>query len=199
MDLRPRSSRPRPMFRSLAVVSAITLAGSAFGTSAASAANSYAACLSVYDELYNVAIGNSPTGSCANGKALIRWNQRGARGAKGAKGQRGRRGPKGDRGQRGPRGEQGPSGNSGADVRLSTYTVMAETAGSGGQLLQVTADCDSGDLATGGGFETDGLILASLGVGTPSPTGWQAIAEANDGATTLSSYVICADLPPLRS
>lgn len=200
MDPLPRSSRPRPLIRSLALASVIALLGSATGASLTTAAgDSYAACLSVYDELYNVAIGNSPAGSCANGKAVIRWNQRGAKGAKGAKGQRGPRGRKGNDGATGPRGETGPRGAPGADLKLRTYTATAETSGSAGQLMQALADCDPGDLATGGGFETDGLILASLGVGTPSPAGWQAVAQANDEATTLSSYVICADLPPTRS
>ena len=78
---------------------------------------------------------------------------------------------------------------------LVTYVVSASTTGSEGRLMTVSAACDEGDLATGGGFETDGLILASLGQGSPSPTGWQAIALASDeGTSGLQVQVICADL-----
>ena len=61
--------------------------------------------------------------------------------------------------------------------------------------MTVGASCDKGDLATGGGFETDGLILASLGEGSPSPTGWHASALASaDGMSELEVHVLCADL-----
>ena len=183
-------STPRHLTRLTAIASAIALAAASVATAPAAAQNVYTGCLS-QGTLYDVAIGSSPRNPCIYG-ALVRWNQRGA------KGQRGPRGAKGEDGEAGPRGPQGPRGNPGADLRLRTYTVVADTTGAEGQLLQVAADCDQGDLATGGGFETDGLILASLGTGSPSPTGWQAIAEANDEATSLSVSAICADLPPTR-
>lgn len=196
LQRRPRGRRATGLLATAAGLALV--AASAHAGGAAAAGNSYAACISVYDELYNVAIGNSPAGSCANGKALIRWNQQGATGPRGKKGQRGPRGPKGNVGDTGPRGEAGPRGAPGADLRLRTYTATARTTGSDGQLMQAQASCDAGDLATGGGFETEGLILASLGVGSPSPTEWQAVAQANDEPTTLSAYVVCADLPPGR-
>jgi hypothetical protein len=197
MDLLFDSHRPRLLLRTAAAAAALALAAASLTAIGASAAgNTYSGCLA-QGSLYNVAIGNSPYASCS-GAALIRWNQQGAKGATGPKGAKGKRGPKGDPGEQGPRGEAGSRGLPGADLRLRTYTVASETLGSGGQLLQTAADCDAGDLATGGGFDTDGLILASLGIGEPSPTGWQAIAQANEESTTLVASVVCADLPPLR-
>jgi hypothetical protein len=165
-------------------------------TGAGAQGDIYTGCLS-QGSLYNVAIGNEPYSVC-DGGAIIRWNQQGPSGATGRRGQRGQRGPRGEAGPPGQPGEQGPAGPAGAALELQTYAALAATSGSGGALLQVMAACDEGDLATGGGFETDGLILASLGIGEPSPTGWQAMAQANDEATSLSASVICADLPPLR-
>jgi hypothetical protein len=197
MDLLHRRPRRRRTTGLLATAAGVALVATSVGASGAMAqGNTYTGCLS-QGTLFNVAIGSSPFSSCGSA-ALIRWNQRGEKGAAGAKGQRGRRGAKGDQGAQGPRGEEGARGVPGADLQLRTYSVSATTSGSEAQLLQIAADCDEGDLATGGGFETDGLILASLATGVPSPTGWQAIAEAGESTTALTVTAICADLPPSR-
>jgi hypothetical protein len=45
--------------------------------------------------------------------------------------------------------------------------------GTGG-LLVAEAACDQGDVVTGGGFDTTGTILASIGSGGEPPTAWRA-------------------------
>lgn len=145
---------------------------------------------------------------CSTGQTPIKWNERGPRGANGATGPRGKRGTRGPRGatgssgQQGPAGPRGPAGPGGAPgepIEFTTYAVSQSTSGSEGRLLTVEAMCDSGDPATGGGFETDGTILASLGIGEASPTGWRSIALASDTeTTTLAAFVVCADLEPQR-
>jgi hypothetical protein len=165
---------------------------------ALSAGKTYSACLDG-GLIFGVQVGS---GASCEGYTKITWNQQGARGPTGPQGEQGKRGPKGkpgDDGETGPKGETGPQGPPGPTIEFTTYAVAASTTGSDGRLMTVTASCDEGDLATGGGFETDGIILASIGRGSPSPTGWQAIALASaDEPSELTASVICADLDPVR-
>jgi hypothetical protein len=78
-----------------------------------------------------------------------------------------------------------------------TYPSSATTTGSGGRLLAVEASCRSGDLATGGGFDTDGIILSSMGIGGDSPTGWRALALSDeDVETRLTVMAVCTGSAP---
>jgi hypothetical protein len=160
---------------------------------AIAAGPTYYACYDPGGYLYNVS--TSPP-SCPQ-VSVIKWNERGARGpagAKGEKGQRGKKGRAGEDGKVGPKGDTGPRGAQGPALELVTYSVSASTSGEAGRLMTVSASCDEGDLATGGGFDTDGTILASVGVGGSSPTGWQAIALAGEEASEVTVQAICADL-----
>jgi len=61
----------------------------------------------------------------------------------------------------------------------------------------VDARCRGGDLATGGGFETTGTILQSMGEPVLAPRGWRAVALAGvDVASTLTVQVICTRSTP---
>ena len=66
------------------------------------------------------------------------------------------------------------------------------TAPADGRLLVVDAVCRDGDVATGGGFDTTGTILQSMGEPVLSPRGWRAVALAGiDGSTELTVQAIC--------
>jgi hypothetical protein len=70
--------------------------------------------------------------------------------------------------------------------------VSASTAGADGRLLVVDARCRGSDVATGGGFETTGTILQSMGEPVLAPRGWRAVALAAEGAESiLTVQVIC--------
>ncbi len=124
----------------------------------------------------------------------------GATGAPGAAGPQGLQGEKGDTGATGapgaagPQGLQGEKGDTGATgpgLSPTSFYVVPGTAGS-----TSTANCSSGDRATGGGFSSTGnntRVGSSQPIFTTptTPTGWRVVA--ND--TTAIAYVICVDLP----
>lgn len=194
-----RSDRTHGGTRMVAMAAALALvAASLLSTTAVAVGRTYTGCLSGFGSLSQVAIGTLPSGGACDGTVRVSWNEQGGKGATGAKGARGKRGPQGKSGEAGTPGQAGPKGAPGADLELQTYSVTESVSGAEERLLQVVAICDAGDLATGGGFETDGIILASIGIGTDDPSGWQAIGQANPEDTALSAYVICADLKPLH-
>lgn len=196
MDTRRTRTGARWGAKPLVVAMTLALATSTLVVAwpVAAAGQVYSGCIG-QGNLFGVVVG---TGAGCDGLTKIVWNQRGERGAVGKAGERGRRGPRGrpgEAGADGPKGDPGPAGPQGPTLDLVTYARSASTSGADGRLMTVTATCDEGDLATGGGFETDGTIIASLGQGSPSPTAWQAMALASsEGSSDLSVSVICADL-----
>jgi hypothetical protein len=61
------------------------------------------------------------------------------------------------------------------------------------------ANCNAGDIATGGGFQDAGLdtpVTASfpVPVGVNPPTGW--FVSLDQGGLSITSYVVCLDLTP---
>lgn len=158
-------------------------------------------------ELWWVAPGAAPATSCAQLRgadyaAQISWQKtppRGARGAQGARGNPGPRGPKGETGAQGERGERGERGEQGT---FHTYSLQSpcQACSEAGAIPAAELTCDPGDIALGGGFITDGLILGSLGTGGEEPTGWAAPAAVTaEGSNGTQAQLICHDLPPLRS
>jgi len=101
-------------------------------------------------------------------------------------------GPKGDKGDRGEEGDKGEKGDEGA-----TNVVVRSRAGfaSGGH---ITADCNPGERAVGGGagWARDGRTSAVKVTDskpwplTGIPTGWQAGADATGEPWAV--YVICS-------
>jgi hypothetical protein len=68
----------------------------------------------------------------------------------------------------------------------------------------VTATCDPGDIATGGGFNGNSANVQTsrpftFGSGD-TPTGWQVSVSAAittpPGPNTQTAYVVCADITP---
>jgi hypothetical protein len=198
MRSRPERNVPVRGLKVLALATALAVAAGAVivALPAGAAGPTYYGCVATANGyLYNV---NTYAMGCSGGSIQVKWNQRGAKGATGAKGKqgpKGKRGKAGKDGATGAQGETGPQGSPGPALEFTTYTVTATTSGSDGRLMTVSASCDDEDLATGGGFETDGSILASIGQGSPVPTSWQAIALASTEETSeLTVQAICADL-----
>lgn len=115
-------------------------------------------------------------------------------GKPGRPGRPGPQGPQGEQGEQGPQGNQGSQGNQGAQGTVGSSYVKTVTASN-----NVTVNCDTGDVATGGGASvTNGNLSATYPIGgttdTP-PTGWQAIQTAGN-PDNITVYVVCADLTP---
>jgi hypothetical protein len=149
--------------------------------------------------LYNVSVG-SPL-SCGQYQPAepISWRMRGARGPRGPEGQRGRPGPQGEPGAVGPEGPAGPVGEPGAPGVLHTYAVIVPAPITGGPAVAAEAVCDAGDVATGGGFLTSGVIRSSFVSDAEGQSGWRGEAvDTEEGAASLKSTVVCVDNPPLR-
>jgi hypothetical protein len=115
----------------------------------------------------------------------------GPAGAIGASGPAGAIGPQGPSGSPGPAGPAGPTGAAGAGGPLVTY-VRRATAPAG--TPTVVAECDPGDVMTGGGASADGNLSGSYplfgAVGSDVPIGWRATRISG---TTLTAFAICVD------
>jgi hypothetical protein len=105
-------------------------------------------------------------------------------------------GPKGDKGDEGPQGPPGAKGDSGA-TNLTSRRVT-EFAPAGARTI-ITAHCEAGEVATGGGGghdATPGLNLLRshpVPVGNRvTPTGWRVTYEATHLGSFSHAYVICA-------
>ncbi len=156
---------------------------------------------------------------CARHDQRLRWGITGPRGTAGITGATGAAGPSGKPGAQGMGGPQGPKGNTGSpgakgnagatgpqgptgangatNVTVRSYSVHIGPNNGGGSY----ADCDTGEVATGGGVDLNGGVTGTgITVGTSrpyptsgTPTAWYAVmnnASSTDG--TVNVYVICA-------
>lgn len=151
------------------------------------------------DTIMNPRRGSPPACNQLSNGAPINWQSRGPRGPRGSAGVRGQRGPRGERGEAGQAGSPGPAGTPGSAGVLSTYAVIVPAPIESGTHMASEALCDRGDVATGGGFLTNGAILASTVGGEGDAQGWQSEArDEGEGASGVKTTVICVDNPPLR-
>ncbi len=117
----------------------------------------------------------------------------------------GKRGPRGFRGRRGPRGPQGlqgvpgPAGNDAFGTLVYRAGAAVEIAN--GEQGFVTAQCEAGFHATGGGVIASAEVpgeevnssYPSKASGEPSNTGWSAFVDNETGnPQTAQAYAICA-------
>jgi hypothetical protein len=121
---------------------------------------------------------------------------------KSLKGQTGPSGPVGPTGPAGPTGLKGATGMTGATgpvnvvMRIGTATEVASNASA-----TASADCDAGEMATGGGFFTqvDVQVTASRPVPlTPAAqaTGWQATFKNTTASSAfVGAYAMCTPIP----
>lgn len=152
-------------------------------------------------DLFQVWVGLDPSSPCTGPSSEIAWLRVPDRGATGNRGPRGNRGERGRKGEPGKPGEPGQRGTSGEPGTLRLYNVVSPCQACAGSQTEKTASvaCDEGDLALGGGFITDGLILGSVATGEGDVEGWSALAVvAPEGSNGAQSHLICHDLPPLR-
>jgi hypothetical protein len=102
----------------------------------------------------------------------------------------GPKGPKGDPGPQGPRGDQGVPGVTTVANRASAWTtVPANSIGT------AEAKCQTGELATGGGFVADsGVVVESSNAGNvASPTSWIVhVKNTTASAQEFVATVMCA-------
>jgi hypothetical protein len=115
----------------------------------------------------------SPAGTCSSGKERpITWNVQGVQGAPG---------------QRGTDGAPGPAGSIGATYMRTTHTSA----------LSATVTCDTGDIVTGGGANTNGTLMSvfpyAADFTSDVPIGYSARFASG---STMSVSVICADATP---
>jgi hypothetical protein len=149
--------------------------------------------------ILNPRVGGGPGCGNLNNVQPIQWQVRGPRGARGPAGEQGRRGPRGEKGEVGEDGATGPAGPAGVDGTLSTYAVIVPAPIESGTHMASEALCDPGDVATGGGFLTNGTILASGISGDGAAQGWRSEArDDGQGASGVKTTVVCVDNPPLR-
>ena len=122
----------------------------------------------------------------------------GPRGPRGPEGPQGPAGQPGARGLRGPTGAKGVPGVAGAYMRSSiSLTIPAGSEGS------IAAECDAGDIATSGGFTTDGAGTLDVYEARPQGTTEEPLVpvsylvKAANGSSIdhdLQAWVICLDL-----
>jgi hypothetical protein len=149
--------------------------------------------------ILNPRVGGGPGCGNLQNVAPISWQVRGPRGARGPAGERGRRGPRGEKGEVGEDGATGPAGAPGEAGVLSTYAVIVPAPIESGTHMASEALCDPGDVATGGGFLTNGIILASGVGGGGAAQGWRSEArDDGQGASGVKTTVVCVDNPPLH-
>jgi hypothetical protein len=126
---------------------------------------------------------------------------RGPAGSDGSAGPEGPAGPAGPAGATGPEGATGPAGAAGAPGVLRFYRAEATTATS-----TARAECEIGDVATGGGF-LDVATTSTVESSNPQmqningvwiPAAWSVTVRAGTGAApdSFTAYAVCADLTP---
>ena len=145
---------------------------------------------------------------CKKKEESLDWSKEGPAGPKGDKGDTG---DKGDQGIPGTNGQNGAPGKDGADGEdgddgaqgppgvLNFYSKQsAPYVLSPGDDLTVDADCDSGDKTTGGGYGVSGSISNSKVTSMiPLPSSYRVwfYNLGSTGNITVSTFVVCADLP----
>jgi len=89
---------------------------------------------------------------------------------------------------------------------FTTYLVRKQFTLGPTQLIHSdVATCNVGDVATGGGYGSGGTVLNEFpraGTGFPEtgeiPFEWVHSKEYTIGGQTMTSWVVCIDLPPFR-
>lgn len=103
-------------------------------------------------------------------------------------------GPQGIQGEQGPPGEQGPAGTTVPQSYINTGNADIAPNFFGA----ATANCDSGDIATGGGGNIGKVVLPPIAVLYSIPnissTSWSfGIVNTDSFVTSITAYVVCLD------
>jgi hypothetical protein len=130
---------------------------------------------------------------CSNDNDMrINWNQEGIKGDQGLPGADGTNGLPGADGAAGPAGPTGPEGPPGV---LGFYTVTGNTA----HISRAT--CNSGDVATGGGYIwrsglPRGAQHSMVGASYTGNVPFQWYAQGMAVDSQVQAVVVCADMTP---
>ena len=132
----------------------------------------------------------------------------GAAGPAGAAGATGATGPVGASGVTGPKGTTGATGAAGAAGATNVIARTASVSVPAGGVAPVTAVCNAGEVATGGGAALIGFFssgpativrsypslgASEAGAGDATPTSWTTrLYNPTGGALTADGYVVCA-------
>lgn len=116
-------------------------------------------------------------------------------GGVGAAGPRGEKGDQGDAGPVGPAGDNGAAGATSVVIRQGSDTNIQAA-----MTITVSANCNAGERATGGGGTNGGTAGVRLVQSYPipaalaaTPTGWAASYEnASGGPAVVRTWVVCA-------
>lgn len=123
---------------------------------------------------------------CARNEKPISWNAQGVQGPQGTQGPQGQQGP------------QGPTGPAGATSVVVRYADVTNNSA-----VEATANCNTGERATGGGWDARGngaLLIPFVSRPNPSgagdtPTGWYVdfgtAYTASQPNATGRVYVVC--------
>jgi len=141
----------------------------------------------------------------------------GLQGIQGLTGETGPQGPMGLTGPQGPKGDTGPQGPQGVPGVLDFYTVQGPYLGTITDDLDGIskyegnsyAQCDLGDIATGGGYKREApylvtdsslmMILANEPDSNNPPNGWNVHVSWTNGTPNswgIRAYAVCADMTP---
>ncbi|MBB2912383.1 hypothetical protein FHS43_003666 [Streptosporangium becharense] len=104
--------------------------------------------------------------------------KQGPAGPQGPKGDKGDKGETGPRGTTGPAGPQGPKGEPGTGAKLSTY-INKDGFHFGDGDGTASAKCNTGDIATGGGYQAN-LKRSVVTASYPSASGTWTVTVDND-------------------
>ena len=131
--------------------------------------------------------------NCKATETSLNWNQQGQPGPPGPPGLQG---AKGDQGEPGPPGPKGDPGDPGV-VNLSVQSSNPVTLPPDGSMIQLDANCDAGQHATGGGFHFERFGDPNVRVLASSPlngdTGWFVVLQNNSDLTRLATaFAVCA-------
>jgi hypothetical protein len=141
-------------------------------------------------------------GKCRAHDTKVSWNVQGPTGASGPAGAAGRTGATG------PTGATGGTGAAGAPGATAVTVRTVSTTTTNGQNSQAHVNCNTGEVATGGGwtegsgtitgfdtfgdYPTNGSGTTAAAAGT-TPSGWAMSVFNNNGSSnTWEVYVICA-------
>lgn len=130
------------------------------------------------------------TGSTGPAGATGATGPQGPKGDTGATGAVGATGPAGSTGPAGPTGPQGPAGTAAVTVHTQAFSLNA--SGTSGDQGAVTANCGTGQLAVGGGFDSTGSVVNFDTRATAGDDGWTIYLENLDNATNTGTvYAYC--------
>ena len=138
--------------------------------------------------------------TCKNNYTLISWNQVGPQGPQGPAGSRGPAGADGQTGPAGPagpQGSQGPQGPAGPTQTLSVQQVLSVAVGiQPGQAGTASAQCPTGTIVTGGGFDLVGTAVVTTSA-PGSGNDWfvvVSVPSTSPGSVALTAYALCTSL-----